>query len=72
MDLQAAERVGRLSDAHSASRGSSQAQRRQLVRGWLQVILEGGSDPAYCDYDAASFVCQLCGDDPAADFPPCQ
>jgi hypothetical protein len=31
-----------------------------------------GVDPAHCDYDAASSVCHLCGEDPFAGDAPCQ
>lgn len=44
VDVRAAERVGRLSDARSASRGGSPVRRR-LARCWLPVILERRGRP---------------------------
>lgn len=31
-----------------------------------------GVDPAHCHYASATELCQVCGDDPATDYPPCQ
>lgn len=50
--------AARLSEASSLDAGSPSS--------W-----SAGLDPGTCDYGETS-ICQLCGDDPATDYPPCE